>query len=52
MVNKSKKMKAAERAQNSCKNVLGDDKICDKVYTKAMEGPGPASRKKGREPDE
>lgn len=33
---KSKKERAALRAQKSCTNVLGDDKICDKVYDKAM----------------
>lgn len=33
---KSKKEKAAERAANSCRNVLGDDKVCDKVFDKAM----------------
>jgi len=49
---KSKKMKAAERAANSCKNVLGDDKICDKVFDKAMAGPGPEKKRKRREPNE
>lgn len=43
---KSKKQKTAERLQNSCKNVLGDDKLCDKVFDKAM-AQGPEKRKKG-----
>jgi hypothetical protein len=42
---KSKKQRAAERAQNSCRNVLGDDKICDKVFDKAMNGPGPEPKR-------
>ena len=45
MARKSKKEKAAERAANSCKNVLGDDKLCDKVFDKAMAA-GPEKRKK------
>jgi hypothetical protein len=46
MGRKSKKEKNAERAANSCKAVLGDDKLCDKVFDKAMSA-GPEKRKKG-----
>jgi hypothetical protein len=52
MAKKSKKEKAATKAGVACRNVLGDDRLCDKVYEKAMAGPGPAVKRKRRESDE
>jgi len=52
MGRKSKKAKAAEKAGTACRSVLGDDKLCDKVYEKAMAGPGPEKTRKRRERNE